>query len=278
MLSKGKENNMEKIKESESQIFGSYSFEEKEIWVHKGEKKIYGRAFIPEADGPFPLVIYLHELLHNCSTGEYYAKVLASHGLAAYIFDFCGGGDDTKSDGKLTEMSVMTEADDIEVVYAEAKTWDFVIPDKIILLGSSQGGFAGIVAATRHPENYVGLIAMYPPLLIHDEVRELFNYDKSSVPETYSVRGWYTAGGIYATDMWDYDVYDEMKKYKRPVLLMHGSDDKTIDKQWSQLAQRSFPDAKLYIIEGGRHIFHGERRNEAMGHIMDYLRYIGILE
>ncbi|MGN0734430.1 MAG: alpha/beta hydrolase family protein [Anaerovoracaceae bacterium] len=246
---------------------------EKEIWTSREDKKIYGRAYIPEGDGPFPLIIYLHELLHTHRTGEDYADYFASNGIAVYLFDFCGGSLDSRSDGEMTEMSIMTEACDVEAVYSEAVKWDFVDPDKIILLGSSQGGYAAAIAATRNPEHYAGLIIMYPPLLIKDEVHELFR-SKEKVPKTYEVRGWYTAGSAYALDIWDYDIYEEMKKYKKPVLLFHGDRDTTVDVSWSKKAETAFPDAKLFVMEGGGHIFHGEIRRKSIELMMDYIKKV----
>lgn len=244
-----------------------------EIWATREDRKIYGQAYIPEGDGPFPLIIYLHELLHTHKTGEYYADYFASKGIAVYLFDFCGGSPDSRSDGAMTEMSVMTEACDVEAVYSYAVKWDFVDPDKIILLGSSQGGFAAAIAVTRNPEHYAGLIIMYPPLLIRDEVRELFG-TKENVPKTYKVQGWFTAGRAYTLDIWDYDIYEEMKKYKKPVLIFHGNKDTTVDVSWSQKAEVAFPDAKLFVMDGGGHIFHGEIRKKAIELMMDYINKI----
>ena len=78
-----------------------------------------------------------------------YAELMASHGLAVYCFDFCGSGG-FHSDGKMTEMSLITEATDVGTVLQAAKEWDFVDPDKIILLGECQGGAASAIVADRY--------------------------------------------------------------------------------------------------------------------------------
>lgn len=48
-----------------------------------------------------------------------------------------GGGGGTMSDGDTTEMSVMTEVSDLEVILEAAAGWDFVDTDKMALLGTS---------------------------------------------------------------------------------------------------------------------------------------------
>ena len=47
----------------------------------------------------------------------------------------------SKSDGKTTEMSVLTEVKDLEVVIDYVSTLPYVNKDKIFLMGCSQGGF-----------------------------------------------------------------------------------------------------------------------------------------
>jgi len=61
-----------------------------EIWCENGSSRIYGIAYIPEAEGRFPLVIFSHELGNNHEAGVRYAERLAAHGYAAYVFDFRG--------------------------------------------------------------------------------------------------------------------------------------------------------------------------------------------
>jgi hypothetical protein len=122
---------------------------EETITVDYNGQTIWGVAFIPELDREkYPLVICSHGLGGSYTSCMEYAELLASHGLATYCFDFRGGGG-TRSDGKTTEMSLITEATDIQTIIAAAKQWDFVDPDMIILLGESQGGAASAIAAAR---------------------------------------------------------------------------------------------------------------------------------
>ena len=53
-------------------------------------------------------------------------------------------------------MSVLTEASDLEAVLKSAKTWDFVDPGRIVLLGGSMGGLVTTVAGSRHQYEIAG--------------------------------------------------------------------------------------------------------------------------
>ena len=100
-----------------------------EIWVQKGNQRIYGLAHIPQTEVSCPLVIFSHGLGNDHESGARYAQRLAEKGIAVYAFDFCGGsasGVPNRSDGTNAEMSVLTEVDDLEAVLEQAKSWEFV--------------------------------------------------------------------------------------------------------------------------------------------------------
>lgn len=137
-----------------------------EIELENQGQKIYGIAYIPETENEtVPLVICAHGLGGSYQSNAAYAEQFASHGIAAYCFDFRGGGG-SRSDGDTTEMSVMTEVSDLEVIMEAASGWDFVDENKIVLLGTSQGGITSAIAAARHAEQISGLVLMYPAFLV----------------------------------------------------------------------------------------------------------------
>ncbi len=56
----------------------------------------------------------------------------------------------------------MTQVADVEAVITAAKQWDFVDPDKIVLLGGSQGGYVSAVAAARYANEIAELFLVCP--------------------------------------------------------------------------------------------------------------------
>lgn len=250
-------------------------YREETITVDYNGQTIWGIAFIPELDQEtFPLVICSHGLGGNYHSCMEYAELLASHGMATYCFDLRGGGG-TRSDGKMTEMSLITEATDILTVIEAAKKWDFVDPRKIILLGESQGGAASAIAAARNPDDVNGLILCYPALLVHDAVHDHFD-SLDEVPDSYFFE-WLTVGRPYAADVWDYDVYSEIGNYIKPVLLMHGDRDGIVPISYAERAAEVYPDVSYYVISGGGHGFYGNALETAEGHILTYLQHLGML-
>ena len=83
-------------------------------------------------------------------TVKQYALELADMGCLTYTFDFCGGSVvKEKSDGLTTEMSVLTEVDDLESVIAYAAGRERADKNHILVMGCSQGGFVSALAAAK---------------------------------------------------------------------------------------------------------------------------------
>ena len=252
---------------------GNYTTQE--IWVQNGDDRIYGVAYVPAAeDGKkVPLVIFSHELGNDHTSGERYAERLAEAGYAAYVFDFRGGTvGGNKSDGSNSEMSILTEASDLESVLAAAKTWDFVDPDKIVLLGGSMGGLVTSVVGSTHQDEIAGMILMYPALSAKVDSGAEQYQSEDEIPEDVSLfGGWIHVGKNYITDLWTVDFDQMLSSYQGHMLLLHGDKDSTVPISYSEEAKEIIPDCEFYVIKDGGHEFFGQPFEDAMGYILAYL-------
>ncbi|MBQ1491026.1 MAG: alpha/beta hydrolase [Blautia sp.] len=252
------------------------SYEEKEIWCQNQDLRIYGLAYIPDTKEKVPLVIFSHELGNNHEAGTRYAERLAKKGYGAYVFDFCGGsapGTENRSDGTNADMSVKTEAEDLLAVLESAKTWDFVDPERIYLLGGSQGGLVTILAGAKCQEDIAGMMLMYPALSAKKD-SGLYQYNSpEEVPEDVSLfGGWMHVGRKYIEDLWDIDFYALLASYPGKILLLHGDQDATVDLSYSEKATKSITECVFHVIHGGGHEFYGDAFEQAMNYILAYLQ------
>lgn len=233
----------------------AYTYKKQEIMVQKGDASIYGIAYVPETDKKVPLVIFSHELGNDHTSGERYAERLAEAGYAAYIFDFCGGTvGGNKSSGSNSEISILTEAADLEAVLASAKTWDFADPDRIVLMGGSMGGLVTTVVGSGHQDEIAGMILMYPALSAKEDSGMEKYPTKEDVPDDVSLfGGWIHVGKNYITDLWDFDFNQLLSSYKGPLLLLHGDRDSTVPLSWSEEARKIIPDCEFHVIKDGGH-------------------------
>ena len=246
-----------------------------EIWCENGSNRIYGIAYIPEAEGRLPLVIFSHELGNNHEAGVRYAECLAAHGYAAYVFDFCGGsagGTQNRSDGSNSEMSVLTEASDLSAVLDAAKAWPFVDSEKVFLLGGSQGGLVTIITGCERQDELAGMMLMYPALSAKADSQANSYALPEEVPEDVPLfGGWMHVGRNYITDLWKVDFDQLFASYRGKLLLLHGDQDSTVDVSWSEQAVEIIPDCEFHVIPGGGHEFYGQPFEEAMGYIISYI-------
>ena len=251
----------------------AYTYKKQEIMVQKGDASIYGIAYVPETDKKVPLVIFSHELGNDHTSGERYAERLAEAGYAAYIFDFCGGTvGGNKSSGSNSEMSILTEAADLEAVLASAKTWDFADPDRIVLMGGSMGGLVTTVVGSGHQDEIAGMILMYPALSAKEDSGMEKYPTKEDVPDDVSLfGGWIHVGKNYITDLWDVDFNQLLSSYQGPLLLLHGDRDSTVPLSWSEEARKIIPDCEFHVIKDGGHEFFGQPFEDAMTYILPYL-------
>lgn len=135
-----------------------------------------------------PIAIVSHGFMAFQDTVRHYAKAFAEMGYLSYCFDFSGGcvvkG---KSDGKTTDMSVLTEVRDLEAVMEYARAQGGADTEKITLMGCSQGGFVSALAAVKPENNVSELILFYPALCIPDDARAgrmmFAKFDPNNIPD-----------------------------------------------------------------------------------------------
>lgn len=227
--------------------------------LKRDERKIYGKLFLPkESDAPLPLVLLSHGLGSDHRIMEPYAESFAENGFAAYVFDYIGGSEESLSDGNMTEMSVLTEAEDLSCILESFRSDSRFSEDEIFLFGGSQGGFISAYAAGKHPDEIAGLVLLYPAFNLQDICRTLVS-DTGEIPDS-AVIGEHTIGGIYIRDMLTFDIYEVLRQYPGPVLLFHGTADPYVPLAYTQRAGQVLADARTVIIEGAEHGFKGEDR------------------
>lgn len=178
-----------------------------------------------------------------------------------YAFDFRGGGRESQSDGEMTDMSVLTEASDLNAVLDSIKEEDFVQADNIALFGESQGGFVSAYVAGKRPDDVKNLILLYPAFVLQEQALER-DHDPDTMPETEKLLG-STVGKIYTLDAVSFDIWDVIKDYPKDVLIIHGDKDRLVPLEYSHKALNVFPSASLEIIEGAGHGFDGYKAKQA---------------
>ena len=230
---------------------------------------IRGTEYRPDGED-LPIAIVCHGFMAWQDTVRHYAIMLAEMGYAAYCFDLNGGSVmRSKSDGKTTDMSVLTEVKDLEAVIDHLRTLPYVNKDRVFLMGCSQGGFVSALVAAKNKYPIEKLCLFYPALCIPDDIRAgrmmSTKFDPNNVPDTVRC-GPMKVGKCYASDVMDMDAFQEIKAYHGRVCIVHGTADKIVDvayaKRAAEVYRSTTPETmpedmrvSLHIIEGGAHMF-----------------------
>lgn len=226
--------------------------------------RIAGTKFSPKGRGKGIPVILSHGFLSTRQSVASYACQLARWGYTAYTFDFIGGAPRNGSDGKMTEMSVLTEKEDLLAVMAYVQG-DGCDAGELVLLGCSQGGFVSAMVAAEQKDRVKKLILFYPALCIPDDARRgkmmFFQFDPAQVPETIpAFHGHLSIGRRYVTDAQELEAMEAISGYGGEVLILHGTEDKIVDLSYSERACQCYGEnASLFPVQGGGHGFTGKK-------------------
>ena len=244
---------------------------------------IYGLMYTPKGkEGKLPVVVLSHSssLTHEAMVP--YAEYLVKKGYAAYCFDFCGACDESLSKGRTTEeMTVFTEVDDLGIVLDKIRTLDYIDPDNVFVLGSSQGGLVTALVAEKRPSDIKGMILFYPAFNLPELVAK-FTSDDGGILGGIGSGGNMGMSDAFVNTIKDFDVYANIGKYPGDFIILHGTKDFLVDIKYSEQAVEKYPSAILYPIEGASHGFNdehlkgmasmagGEKDDVVMPYVYDY--------
>ena len=234
--------------------------------IKKDGRKIAAKYYVPEnGDKKYPTVIVAHGFGGNYRVLEGHGEPFAESGIACIYFDFCGGGAETLSDGKIVDMTPLTEVDDLMEVIDYVRGLDFVDTDRLFLIGESMGGFVSSLVAAKRPKEIKGLILWYPAFVIPDDSKKRYEKNENTCfgnelhPEFNSC-----TMGI--------DIYKEIYPYDGPVTIMHGDKDDIVPISYSVKAVKTYEYAELITIEGSGHGFLGDDSSRVREMTIDFIK------
>lgn len=225
---------------------------------------------LPKEEGKYPVVIASHG--YNGSHADFYddCRYFAENGFVALAYDFAGGSSRSQSTGKSVDMSVLTEKEDLKTVISYVKSLDEVDSNNIFLLGGSQGGFVSSLVADEMEDSIRALEMYFPALCIPDDWRKNFA-DENAISDTIDFWG-LTLSRTYLDAVKEMHVEDVTGKYKGPVLILHGDNDKVVPLHYSQEAEKRYQSAKLIVMQGEGHGFSPSSAAKARSLVLDHMK------
>lgn len=238
--------------------------------IRNGSRELFGILSRPAGSGSqrLPIAIIAHGFNGNHKYGRNYFEPMAEAGYMCYTFDFPCGGESSHIDNNTVNMSVKDEVSDLKAAVDYFASRDDVDKERIVLIGESQGGLVASLAASAMPERVHKLVLCFAAFGIPEIYNSRFGHEE--IPDTTYV--WRVPlGRRFFSELRDMRPYEEMKKYHRPVLLLHGDRDPVVPLAGSERALRTYPDARLKVIAGAGHGFKPDDFKLSTGYIREFL-------
>ena len=239
------------------------------VVIKKNGYRIAGKAFIPQMNNQrYPTVIFSHGFNENYRSFQHHGVGFCEAGIVCILFDFCGGGIESLSDGKLQEMTVLTEIEDLQTMIDAVSEFDYVDADRMFLQGESMGGFVSAFVAAQRNDCIKALILWYPAFVIPDDSKRRL---ESGDNMCFGLKLCPDFNKVAA----DIDIYSIISKYTGPVKIIHGDQDTVVSISYSHHAADVYNDASLTVMPGAGHGFDDEdserARKESIEFIMQYI-------
>jgi dipeptidyl aminopeptidase/acylaminoacyl peptidase len=241
--------------------------------------KLCGVISDPKGKAGSPVIMLCHGL-STSKDGRTYTRLetmLNRKGIATFRFDFFGHGE---SEGKFEDITLSEAAKDILKAVHILKSSGY---SKIGLMGSSFGGYASLMAASRLPE--LILLALKSP--VSDYLGLLIAKDQEIDISLWKLKGSISMEGIdnqslklnytFFQDAETIQSAEAIRKIKAPTLIVHGDADKTVPVEQSIQCARMMEDCQLKILEGADHTYTQPRHFEQMlSSITDFIIRYGL--
>ena len=252
-------------------------------WMKNGDLNIFGKFYYPadfDESQRYPVIIMCHgtDATHAIYEKAQWPMKMAQAGYISYVFDFCGGADKSLSDLTVAELSGETMQADISAILEQVKALPYCDADKVFIMGQSRGGMMAAMAAGRRPDEYAGLILLYPGLGMVDKMRAAYP-DPDAIPDVVEYNGKAVYGRQYAADVYDWDVPGTLSQFKGNVIIVHGMADKTVDYGISVNALANYyaeSESELVLVSGKQSVhafdaFWAPGQTIAWNAVLDYM-------
>lgn len=202
-----------------------------------------------------PIIILCHGFSTSKDSHTYVRlqEILNKYKISTFRFDFFGHGE---SEGKFEDITISEAVDDILNAIEFLKNQGYT---KIGLIGSSFGGIASLMAASKTDDLFV--LALKSPVSNYEE-KEYATKSKEELEE-WKNKGfrYYVSGDgrklklnyTFFEDFKNNNGYEAAKKIKIPTLIVHGDNDESVPIEQSKKTANLIENCKLEIIEGAGH-------------------------
>jgi pimeloyl-ACP methyl ester carboxylesterase len=214
-----------------------------------------------------PLCIVQHGLTGHMEENHIVAVAAALRevGVATLRVELYGHG---KSGGSFAKHTLLKWISNALAVIDYARDLPYV--SDLYLCGHSQGGLLTMLVGAMEQDRLRAILPLSPAWMIPEIARkgELLGipFDPVEIPAQLDAGDGLFLGENYIRTAQVIEVEPSILRFKKPVLLVHGSADLSVPVHYSEKAAALYPDARLVIVPGDTHCYdyHLEQMTEAV--------------
>lgn len=244
---------------------------EETLFIKNEKRTIFGVLSRPATGkNKQPVAIIAHGFNGGHAFGKNYFETLNSIGYQCYTFDFPCGSTYSQSDPNTMNMSIKDEQSDLQAIIKYFRSQPDVDASRIVLIGESQGGLVSAMVAAEKPKEISRLVLVFPALCIPDNWNARYP-QLENIPDT--TRLWNVPmGRRFFTEIHDMKPYEEIGRYKKPVLIIHGDADPIVPIDYSSRAVKVYKNATLRTIPNAGHGFKPNELQQSLEWIKEFLK------
>jgi len=192
---------------------------------------------------------------------------LAECGFASLRFDFLGSGD---SDGEFRDITFDSEVMDAEDIIRRAKELNNNLP--IILLGFSFGGAIAGYLSYKYMDDIEKLVLLSPAGNMNLIAENTFKCNAINSDGDVDLGG-YLLNRRFLESFNGINLYENVDKFIKPVLLIHGEGDCSVPVEYGRKYHSLFPHNLMVEISGAPHCYTKvEYRKELNENVINFLK------
>lgn len=199
------------------------------------------------------IVVMFHGFTGHKNENGYLFKqlteTLVASNFATLRYDFMGSGE---SDGKFSDYTFFTEIEDGIAIVKEAYELNNKKP--IILLGFSMGGAVASRVSLEVQDLIEKLVLLSPAGNMPQIIDRYFASHEIDENGNIDMGGYYMNIAI-KNAFNNFDMYKGIEKFKKPVLIMQGSNDKSVFPEYSKKYAELYENCQYVIVEGSEHCY-----------------------
>lgn len=215
----------------------------------------------------YPLLIVIHGFTGNMEEEHLLSvvKTASETGFVVLRAEMYGHGE---SGGAFHDHTLFKWISNAMAVIDYARSLDYV--SDLYLCGHSQGGLITMLVGAMEQDRLKAILPLSPAWMIPEIARkgELLGipFDPDDVPDKLDIDKGLTLGNNYIRTAQMIDVLPAIRRFKKPVLLVHGDGDLSVPVHYSEKAADLYADARLVIIPGDTHCYdlHKDQLAEAV--------------